>query len=43
VSYAQPRLGGTVHFASIRLALPTAAGLTPVTSPSGSATASTAG
>ena len=31
VSYAQPQLGGTVHFASIRLALPTAATLVPVT------------
>ena len=38
-----PGSAGPVHFASIRLALPTAAGLTPVTSPSGSATASTAG
>jgi len=35
VSYAQPRLGGTVHFASIRLALPTAASLTPVTTDGG--------
>jgi ABC-2 type transport system ATP-binding protein len=32
VSYAPPRLGGAVHLTSIRLALPTAAGLTPVTS-----------
>jgi ABC-2 type transport system ATP-binding protein len=31
VAYAQPRLGGTVRFSAIRLALPTAAHLTPVT------------
>ena len=43
VSYAQPRLGGTVHFASIRLALPTAASLTPVTTAGGSSTATSTG
>jgi ABC-2 type transport system ATP-binding protein len=43
VAYAHPRLGGTVHFASIRLALPTAARLTPVTTTAGSTTTTAAG
>ena len=43
VSYAQPRLGGSVRFASVRLALPTAATLTPVTPGSGSITATAPG
>jgi len=35
VTYAQPRLGGSIRFRSVRLTLPTAARLAPVT-PSGS-------
>ena len=30
VAYARPRLGGSVTFSAVRLALPTAAHLTPV-------------
>jgi len=29
VSYANPRLGGTVHFSSVHVALPTVTGVTP--------------
>ena len=43
VAYAQPRVGGSVRFASVRLALPTAATLTPVTPGTGSTTASAPG